>query len=149
MKSMKVIVYRVLTIVWMVTIFMFSAQDAEESSRMSMGIGDVVGQVFVEEYEDWSEQQRLSFVDMIELPIRKGAHALEYTLLAFLLMGASDGRKGIAALIGVLYAASDEFHQLFVPGRSGQITDVMIDSVGVILGIIIYGIYRRVICEKR
>lgn len=146
---MKIKVYRVLAILWMIAIFLFSAQDAQESSRMSMGIGDVVGQVFVEDYEEWSPQQRLSFVDTIELPIRKAAHALEYTLLAFLLMGAFNGRKSVAAWIGVLYAAGDEFHQLFVPGRSGQFTDVMIDSVGVILGIFIFCIYRRIICEKR
>ncbi len=149
MRRMKVKIYRVLAILWMIAIFLFSAQDAEESSRMSMGIGEVVGQVFVEDYEEWSEQQRLSFIDTIEHPIRKAAHALEYTLLAFLLMGSLGGRKSVAALIGILYAAGDEFHQLFVPGRSGQFTDVMIDSVGVILGIFIFCIYRRIICEKR
>ena len=142
-------VYRILTIIWMVVIFGFSAQDADESSQMSMGIGEAVGQVFVEDYDEWSPEQQLSFIDSIEHPIRKAAHALEYSLLGFLLMGAVSGRKGTSALIGILYAAGDEFHQLFVPGRSGQITDVLIDSVGVMFGIFIFCIYRRIICEKR
>ena len=41
----------------------------------------------------------------------------------------------ISLLVGILYAISDEIHQKFVPGRSCQITDVMIDSLGVTLGI--------------
>ena len=142
-------VYGILTVLWMVAIFLFSAQDADESSQMSMGIGETVGQVFVEDYESWSMEKQLSFIDSIEFPIRKTAHALEYTLLGFLLMGALNQRKGWAVFIGVIYAASDEVHQLFVPGRSGQITDVMIDSAGVILGIFIFGLYRRIFCEKR
>ncbi len=142
-------VYGVLVIVWMVAIFMFSAQNADESSRMSMGVGETVGKVFVKEYESWSEEKQLSFIDSVEFPIRKLAHASEYTLLGFLLMGALNGRKSRALLTGVLYAASDEFHQLFVQGRSGQITDVMIDSGGVILGVLIYCLFRRIIGEKR
>ena len=45
------------------------------------------------------------------------------------------GRKWIAAawIITVLYACTDEIHQLFVPGRAGMVTDVMIDSIGVTL----------------
>ncbi len=142
-------IYGILTVIWMIAIFLFSAQDADESSRMSMGIGEAVGQVFVEDYENWSEEKQMSFIDSVEFPIRKAAHALEYTLLGFLLMGTLSGKKGTTFLSGILYAASDEFHQLFVPGRSGQITDVLIDSAGVILGILIYSLYRRIICEKR
>ena len=39
--------------------------------------------------------------------------------------------------MGSAYAATDEFHQLFVPGRSGQMTDVMIDSVGCLIGCLV------------
>ena len=146
---MKQKVYWILAIIWMVAIFMFSAQDADESSRMSSGVGDTVGKIFVKEYESWPEEKKLSFVDAVEFPIRKLAHASEYTLLGVLLMGAFNGKKGRTLLTGVLYAASDEFHQLYVPGRSGQITDVMIDSTGVILGILIFCLGRRIIGEKR
>lgn len=146
---MKQKVYVILVILWMVAIFMFSAQDADESSKMSSGVGDTVGKIFVKEYESWPEEKKLSFVDAVEFPIRKLAHASEYTLLGFLLMGAFNGKRGMALLTGVLYAAGDEIHQLFVPGRSGQITDVMIDSTGVILGILIFCLGRRIIGEKR
>ena len=46
--------------------------------------------------------------------------------------------KKIAAIFAVLYAASDEFHQLFVPGRAGSIRDVIIDGTGAVLGVCIF-----------
>lgn len=56
-------------------------------------------------------------------------------------------------LVGVLYAASDEFHQSFVPGRGPSIVDVGIDSLGVLTGIlavlIIISIYRALKSDKK
>ncbi|MEF2639337.1 MAG: VanZ family protein, partial [Lachnospiraceae bacterium] len=49
--------------------------------------------------------------------------------------------------LGVLYAASDEFHQLFVPGRSGQVRDVCIDSSGVMIGILLLTLVLH--CARR
>lgn len=142
-------IFVILTLLWMLAIFGFSAQDADESSQMSLGIGKAVGEVFVEEYDTWPSEKQLSFVETIELPIRKAAHVSEYTLLGILLMGAWCGRWKWAFFTGAAYAACDEFHQLFVPGRSGQFTDVCIDSTGVILGILIFCLFRRIISEKR
>lgn len=52
---------------------------------------------------------------------------------------AQNMRKHIipAWISGTVYAAADEFHQLFVPGRSGQVSDVMLDGAGVFLGVIL------------
>ena len=46
-------------------------------------------------------------------------------------------KAGWAWVVGTLYAASDEIHQLFVPGRSGQLRDVFLDSAGVAAGILL------------
>ena len=46
-------------------------------------------------------------------------------------------KAGWAWVVGTLYAASDEIHQLFVPGRSGQLRDVLLDSDGVAAGILL------------
>jgi VanZ family protein len=46
-------------------------------------------------------------------------------------------------LIGTLYGISDEFHQYFVPGRSSEILDVVADSVGTILGFIVFHFWRN------
>ncbi len=66
--------------------------------------------------------------------LRKGAHLTEYAILGSLLLRAL-GRGGLALAAGVAYAASDEFHQRFVRGRHGSPVDVLIDTVGVSLGI--------------
>ena len=44
---------------------------------------------------------------------------------------------------GILYAALDEYHQTFVPGRSGQIRDVVIDSLGLLFGILLILLWKR------
>lgn len=72
--------------------------------------------------------------------LRKAAHFTEYFILAFLLMNAllfSFDVKGAltrAVLFGVMYSFFDEFHQLFIPGRTPKIFDVGIDSLGVLVG---------------
>jgi len=71
--------------------------------------------------------------------LRKIAHIIEYFILTFLLRRAFQGsfdRDGFPifiypAILSLCYAASDEFHQLFVPGRGGSIQDVAIDAIGI------------------
>ena len=53
----------------------------------------------------------------------------------------------LSLVIGIVYASSDEIHQRFVSGRSGQITDVMIDSFGVLFGILIVMLVME--CTRR
>ena len=70
-----------------------------------------------------------------DLVLRKLAHTVEYAILGLLLVRAL--RRELAALVvGVAYASSDELHQHFVPGRRGAPLDVLIDAVGVALGIL-------------
>jgi len=73
--------------------------------------------------------------------VRKAAHVFEYLVLGILLLsgfysGTGPMRGCIAAfLCGLAYAASDEAHQIFIPGRTASPVDVGIDSVGVLAGI--------------
>jgi VanZ family protein len=69
-----------------------------------------------------------------DLVLRKGAHAAEFAVLGFLLLRAL-GREAVALGLGIAYAASDELHQHFVPGRQGSVLDVALDSVGVAVGV--------------
>ena len=70
-----------------------------------------------------------------DLVLRKLAHTVEYAILGLLLVRAL--RRELPALVlGVAYAVSDELHQHFVPGRRGAPLDVLIDAVGVALGIL-------------
>ena len=100
----------------------------------------LAGHLFVRGFDSWTEQEQLDFARKIDHPVRKTAHASEYALLGMLLFGAMTGtrrrRMCYAWLATACYAATDEFHQLFVPGRSGQFTDVCIDSGGAVVGIL-------------
>lgn len=155
MHRIKQIIMTVITVMWMVVIFLFSADPAEESSEKSMGIGYAVADFFVADFQEWSSKERMEYVEKIEYPIRKVGHGMEYAVLGFLAMATTllwkEKNKGKWTLfffvwgITILYAVSDEIHQLFVPGRSCQITDVGIDSLGALLGIFSFLIGRRVV----
>jgi VanZ family protein len=72
-----------------------------------------------------------------DLVLRKLAHAAEFAVLGALLARATD-RAGLALVLGVLYAVSDEVHQSFVPGRLGSPVDVAIDAAGVAVGVFVW-----------
>jgi hypothetical protein len=77
-----------------------------------------------------------------DLTLRKLAHAGEYAVLGALLLRAL--RRGVPAFaLGVAYAISDEVHQHFVPGRRGAPLDVLIDAVGVGLGVLAWRRFAR------
>lgn len=110
----------------------------------------MIGQLFVPGFEDWSDKEQEAFAEKVDHPVRKTAHAMEYAVLGLLTAGAyirrgTSIRKGILVPWGIatLYAASDEFHQLFVPGRSGQVSDVVLDSAGVLAGVLLLAGIRR------
>lgn len=107
-------------------------------------IGRIVGECFVPGFREWSDVKQEQFVEAVDFPVRKTAHATEYAILGMLMFGAIYEEKKskvhnyvLPWIFGTCYAATDEFHQLFVPGRSGQIRDVMIDSSGVLAGLLV------------
>jgi VanZ family protein len=72
-----------------------------------------------------------------DLVLRKLAHLTEYAILGALLVRALS-RPGVAILIGGLYAVSDEVHQHFVRGRHAAWYDVLLDTVGVAVGVLVW-----------
>lgn len=131
-------------LLWMVGIFAFSARNGSISTQDSNHIGMLVGKILIQDFEDWDVQEQLTFVEKIDHSVRKTAHAAEYAVLGMLLVGAlyqrEEKNRRIAFLswgIGTVYAATDEIHQLFVPGRSGQLSDVLLDSSGVAIGVVV------------
>ena len=125
----------------MAVIFWFSSRPGPESDVDSMAIGRIIGEMVVPGFDEMDMQAQLEFVTNINHAVRKTAHFTEYAILALLLAGAldKDGRKKAlifagAVIIAAIYAASDEFHQTFVPGRAGKISDVLIDSSGALCG---------------
>lgn len=137
----KRIIFTSAAILWMAMIFAFSAQPADVSTETSHGVGYFIGECFVSDFGEWSDEEKDAFSAKIDFPVRKCAHASEYAILAVLVAlavgsyGFSYGKAAcIAFIVTFLYAASDESHQLFVPGRSGKITDVLIDAAGGLAG---------------
>lgn len=86
----------------------------------------------------------------IQLFVRKCSHVAEYAILTALLFRAfREGRHSfwyaaIRVLIGaIIFAALDEFHQSFVPSRTGMPGDVIVDSVGVVMALLVIGIWMQ------
>ena len=73
--------------------------------------------------------------------LRKCAHVTEYAVLAFLLRRALSTTLAFAA--AVAYSVSDELHQTFVRGRHGAMRDVLIDSIGIVIGLLVARRVRR------
>ena len=74
----------------------------------------------------------------------KGYHFLEFAVLAVLLARALKPRSAaIAFFISVVYAGTDEFHQSFVPGRGGMVSDVLIDATGAGFGLILWNLWAK------
>lgn len=136
-------IFLILMVLWMAGIFLFSSRTGSESSEDSGRMGRMVGELFVPGFEDWSADAQDAFAQRIDHPVRKTAHASEYAMLAVLASGVyiPGKRRNLCFvrpwLTATVYAATDEFHQLFVPGRSGQISDVILDSTGALAGTLI------------
>jgi VanZ family protein len=74
--------------------------------------------------------------EALDFWLRKAGHVSEYAILTLLVLryALAKNRKSpivLAGAVAFLYACSDEFHQLFVPGRSGAVRDVFIDGIGI------------------
>lgn len=130
----------------MFVIYGFSAQDSDVSSETSGGITDLVIELLVPDYEDLPLEKQESLSGQITYIVRKTGHFSEFALLGFFLIlhfqmihnvRPFRCRRISALALCVLYAASDEFHQAFVDGRSPSPKDVLIDSAGALFGILI------------
>lgn len=147
----------ILAVIWMCVIFAFSAQTKEESSAVSEGLSyrmiNTTGLLF---HLHIDEEQLRQIAGAIEHFVRKGAHMTEFAILAVLLylwtsrwQAAYLRRACAAAFATMLYACSDEFHQLFVPGRAGRVSDVLIDSAGAVLGLALFVLIERIAIRWR
>ncbi len=134
------IVLIVLTVAVMSVIFMLSADTADESNEKSVIISDTIVYKILSRL-NLTEEQLEKTANAVFVIVRKAAHFTEYAGLGFLLASVcvSFYRKRLFTVLfsqitGSLYAVSDEVHQYFVPGRSCQAGDVLIDSCGVFFG---------------
>ncbi len=136
---MKRVILTVLTAAWMGLIFALSSDNADQSKKKSDTIIDKtvykVCQVVSNDCNKSSFRKKYNFI------IRKLAHFSEYFILGVLVIFTlrEYGVKNvfIPIIFCVLYASSDEIHQLFIKGRTGSIIDVLIDSCGSLTSILL------------
>lgn len=166
----KRIILGILIIIWMITIFLFSSQDGMESENTSDIITNrlvnetIENNIEIEENVDNTNNENINnsvnvakynyefemYKGEVRLVVRKSAHFIIYLVGGFLLFNffrtynISLRNQIIYAILGIiLYASSDEFHQLFVNGRTARVEDVLLDTLGAIVGILL-----NLICLK-
>ena len=130
-----------LLVLWMGVIFYFSSQVAVESSRQSGAVLHVL---------------RSNDIHVSMHFTRKAAHFCYYLVLGLLFCNVlRDYKKTLRnialwSVVGsALYALTDEFHQLFITGRSSQLLDVGIDTLGASLGVGLYLLVYRLYLRRR
>ncbi len=132
----------------MTLIFMFYNQSADASKGSSKSF---TRRTIISIYrlfdKNASEEELNKIVDKLDVPVRKLGHFTEFLILGLLvfitLKSYGVGNINIAVLICFLYSCSDEIHQLFVAGRSGNVLDVIIDTIGSICGILILNNFMK------
>lgn len=125
------------------TIFNFSAQEGQASSGTSSKVASFLIDTFANGKE-MSTQEKESQIEILQPFVRKGAHFSIYMLLGILTMCCLQTFKGSKAykfdfgtMFCFVYACTDELHQRFIPGRSGEFVDVCLDTVAATFGILI------------
>lgn len=127
----------ILVLIWMIIIFIMSSFNAEDSANQSNFIVNIIANIF-----------NIENVKLLSLIIRKLAHFTEYLILGTLVINMftkNNAKKTylLSILLCIIYATSDEIHQIFTPGRACQIKDILIDSVGSITGIYLFKLLKK------
>lgn len=131
-----------LLIAWALVIFYLSSEGSDASS----GRSDVIVRTIQAIGASWPQ-------DVLTFITRKAAHitayfifgGLAYNVIRHYKLPVRRALLASGALV-LVYAMSDEFHQLFVPGRSGELRDVLIDTTAGVVGVAVaYVLHRQVV----
>lgn len=148
--NIKRTIFAILTIATCIIIFIFSNQNGEKSGLTSRGfirkIVEITGIT-----NNLNETEKEELIGNCQFVVRKLAHFSIYTILGINALGFINTYKkislkkkiGITLLFGWLYATSDEFHQMFSNGRTASPKDVCIDTLGVLFGIGVYLLIKK------
>ena len=137
------IVNLILLVFWMMFIFSLSNDNGVVSTKKSDGF--IIKMVETISHKRLSDSEKEKWTTYLVVPVRKGAHLFVYLILGLLVYSLitefiSNSYKSLLLSIGIslLYACSDEIHQLFVSGRSGQVSDIILDVFGSLLGVLVF-----------
>lgn len=136
----------VLVIVWMIFIFYMSNQPANISNEQSNFVLNLIKNLGIDINN--------IYIDLAITIIRKGAHFSEYLILSLLYFNLlrfyinKNKALVLSIILCFLYASTDEFHQLFVEGRAGRFTDVLIDTSGAFTGSILVFLVNKILKKR-
>lgn len=138
---MKKIIKTLLFVSWLILIYLLSTETGDQSGSLSDGILLSIAKLL-------KISDTKAFVDTFGFFIRKLAHFSEYFILYILTYECFKEYNCpklivVSVLFCVLYASFDEFHQLFVDGRCGQLSDVIIDSSGSIVSCFLWRLVKK------
>ena len=145
----KSFIYWLLVILWMFVIFMFSNQDSQTSNESSTQVIEYT----VEEINDVTNADidKTAVSDALNVPVRKISHVLEYLLLSLLVVNAlastnisfvTNNIYLLSFVICYVYSCTDELHQS-LSNRDGRFIDTLIDSIGIVIGLVVYNFYKQ------
>lgn len=130
---MSKIIKILLLLFWMIIIFTLSMQTGSESTSLSDGVINKT----ICEFINNCDPSLYSFI------VRKLAHFIMYFILGiFSIINFKNDKDGLinAIILCIIYAFTDEIHQMFIQNRSGEVRDIIIDSIGSISSILL--VYR-------
>lgn len=128
---MKKLVKWLLLLFWLFVIFMLSNQ-----ANSSIYTHNIVKDILPNTEIEW-------LIDLINFGLRKLAHLTEYLILSLLILNILNDynlkyKYVTVVLLCFIFALTDEFHQMFIIGRTAQFKDVLIDTFGAAIGISLY-----------
>lgn len=156
-RNAKITSTILIALAWLLLIFNLSAMTSQDSNSKSAGLTEkLISKVLdatneagiTDSYPDDAKLAKAA--NLINAPIRKVAHATVYFVLVLILLAVGRvifGSKkylltcALALLFCFIFAMTDEYHQTFVDGRTGQFSDVLIDTAGACVGILLFSSY--------
>ena len=144
MANRRLVIKYIFVAVWMLVIFLMSSEVSTDSTARSDEIVRTIKSIGVS-----------APADLLTFLVRKAAHISAYFVLGILLFNLlKDYGLGVKKMIfaciaiAMLYACTDEIHQMFVPGRSGEVRDVLIDTAGAAVGVAVYAVLSSIFYKK-
>ncbi len=152
MNKKKIVLLFIIVMI-MLTIFRFSDHTGSESSELSVKVTRFISRIIFRNFDGMTLSQQQFIVAEFHYFVRKLAHFTIYAVLGLFVYSFMEmtavrllRKLSLSWILCAAYAAGDEFHQSFTPGRSMRFTDVLIDSAGALCGIIAAVVIFSVIC---
>lgn len=147
MRTLRSLLYWAPAALWYSLIWRLSAQPGDISGSVSAGVIEDVLISGGSDYSAVSSHVQLAVDWLLSMYIRKAAHMFLFFMLALLiwlaltrLLNSRPHRAAATALLCTVLAALDELHQTLVPGRTGKLTDVLVDAAGIVIALSLFAL---------